>query len=343
MTTRYINTKYTLLDRAKETIDGKTMLPFFRVMNELVDDFFMDVPFIFANMGLAHKFTRDTGMVTSTRRTFYSGVVSSKLNKQVVVEQLALMERRREIDEDEIDTLGKSEGQAKLRQEDESHIRKLGEDIVYNFFNDTSNSGSEHIDGLFKRLDALNPDGLNNVRSNGHSGTGTSILIVEWNVDKTGGAFGIIPPGWVRNSDFGVAARNKFKEKVGDVDNAAAVYYAYVAQFKAWMGLGIANNRKMARLANVNSTIGGSKSFNDGGVNNLIQILNDGRFDRNRTRMYVNTTIKSQMDIYAKDKSNVLWSTQEVFGRPVTVFQSNIPVRVLDTTIISNSQTAVTA
>jgi len=84
MATKYINSKYTLLDRAKETSDGKTVLPIISVMNELVDDFFMDVPFMEANMGLKHKIVRDTGMVASTKRTFYKGVTSSKRNKQVV-------------------------------------------------------------------------------------------------------------------------------------------------------------------------------------------------------------------------------------------------------------------
>ena len=104
MPTKYINTKYTLLDRAKETTDGKTVLPIISVMNELVDDFFMDVPFVEANMGLKHKLVRDTGMVASTKRTFYKGVTASKRNKQVVYKDVMLQERRRKNDEDETDT-----------------------------------------------------------------------------------------------------------------------------------------------------------------------------------------------------------------------------------------------
>lgn len=338
MTVRYINTKFTLLDRAMQTIDGKTILPVIETMNELIDDFFMDVPFIEANMGLQHKIVRDAGMVASTKRTFYTGVGASKRNKQTLYEKVQLIERRREVDEDEVDTLANP--QEHLRSEDQAHSRKLGEDVVRDFFNATSNDGSEEMDGLFARLGSLNPTGLNNVVGNGHSSTGTSVLIVEWNTDKMGGAHGIYPPGFIKNSNFGVSIRDKGKEVKNDEDDVTKQYYVYVAQFKAWMGLSVTNNRKIARLANINPTMGGSKSFTDGGPANLIKLLNNGRFERGRTRIYVNTTVKSQMDVYALDKANLQWSTQEVFGRPVTTFQG-IPIRVMDTTIISDAQAAV--
>lgn len=342
MSTIYINSKYTLLDRSKETSDGKTVEPVIKVMNQLVDDFFMDVPFVEANMGLKHKIIRDTGMVASTNRTFYKGVVSSKLNKQVVYEDVMLKERRREIDEDEVDTLANPA--VKLRQEDEAHTRRLGEDVVDAFINGTQADGGEHINGLLQRLDALNPTGLNNVISNGYTSGGattTSVLIVEWNTDETGGAYGIYPPGWMKNTALGVSIKDKGKEPIADADDTTAKYYAYVAQFKAWLGLAVGNNRKIARLANINPTIGGSNSFSDNGVANLIKLLNNGRFDRSRTRIYCNTTIKTQMDIYAMDKANVLWAPTEVFGRQVTAFQGAIPIRAIDDTILTNTQAVV--
>lgn len=343
MSTLYINTKYTLLDRAKETSDGKTVLPYIKVMNQLVDDFFMDVPFVEANMGLKHKIVRDTGMVASTNRTFYTGVKSSKLNKQIVYEDVMLKERRREIDEGEIDTLANPE--VKLRQEDEAHARRLGEDVVDAFINGNRADGAEHINGLLQRLDALNPTGLNNVISNGYTNGGsttTRLLIVEWNTDETGGAYGIMPSGnFARNAPLGVQIVDKGKEAIADTNDSTAKYYAYVAQHKAWLGLAVGNNRKIACLANINPTVGGSKSFADGGTENLIKLLNNGRFDRNRTRIYCNTSVKTQMDIYALNKSNVLWSTTEVFGRPVTAFQGQIPIRVIDDTILTNTLAVV--
>ena len=106
MSTLYPNIKYTLMDRAKDTADGKTVLPTIQVMNRLgVDDFFNDVPFVEANMGLKHRIKRTSALPTSTNRTFYSGVAPTKVSKQIVYEDVMLKEQRREIDEDEIDTL----------------------------------------------------------------------------------------------------------------------------------------------------------------------------------------------------------------------------------------------
>ncbi len=338
MATKYINTKFTLLDRAKQSVDGKKMEPVIRVMDEKVDDFFKDVPFIQANMGLQHRILRDTGMVANTKRTFYSGVKSSKQNTQVVFEKVTLTERRREIDEDLVDTA--TNMKEFLRQQDEAHARKLGEGIVNDFFNEAETSGSEFANGIFARLSALNPSGLNNVQSNSHSSTGTSLVVVEWNTDETGGCYGIYPPGWVKNHNMGVSIRDKGREKILDEDDSTKTFYAYVAQFKAWMGLAVGNNRKIARLANINPTIGASKAFTDGGPEALIKLLNDGRFDRARTRIYVNTTIKTQMEIYGLNKSNTIWGTSEIFGKEVDTFQK-IPIRILDTTIISDSQALV--
>ena len=48
------------------------------------------------------------------------------------------------------------------------------------------------------------------------------------------------------------------------------------------------------------------------------------------------------MEIYGLDKANVMWSPLEVFGREVTAFQSQIPIRIIDDTILTDAQAVVT-
>lgn len=343
MATKYVNTKNTLLDRAKRTAEGRRVLPIIAVMNEKVDDFFMDVPFVDCNQGLAHKILRDTGMVASTKRSLNQGVIASKRNVQPVWEHIVQMVRRRKIDPDELAGLDAGGKEEYLRQEDEAHQRKLGEDVVYEMFNGTVTTGSEYCEGLKARLDALNPTGLNNVVSNGNAtaATNTSAYIVEWNTDKTGGAHGIYPSGWMGTGPLGVQARNLGEVTSDDEDDSTAQYETLQAVFKAWYGLAVGNNRKIARLANISTaTWDHANSFVNGGTERLIEILHNGRFDRRRTRIYVNTTLASQMDIYALNKVNTQWPTMEVFGRPVKQWQG-IPIRELDTTIISSAETVV--
>lgn len=341
MTDYNINERWSLLDRSK------AVTPLFRTMNLKVDGFFQEVPAVQANMGLIHRFSRDREMAASTNRAFYAGVGRTKFSKQVVYEHCMLKERRREIDEDELDTLGgDAEGKKEvLRQQDEAHIIKLGEDIVNAIFNGSVTDGGEHINGLKARLASLNPsgtgNGLNNVRSAGNANASynSSIYVVEWNTQ--GGAFLIYPPNGMANTQYGVAVRDKKKEPKLDASDSTMTYYVYVAQFKAWVGLAVGDNLKIARIANINTATSGSKNFIDGNVDNiLLSVLNNGHFDRARTRIYVNEDIMTQIEIYGKDKSNLNLSTGQVFGAPVPTFRG-IPIRMLDNAIISSAETVV--
>ena len=340
MATKYPNTIYTLMDRAKDTADGKTVLPTLQVMNRVgVDDFFMDVPFVEANMGLKHRLKRTSALPTSTNRTFYKGVPPTKTMKQVVYEDVMLKEQRREIDEDEVDTLANPK--ELLRQEDEFHMEALGIDVVTAFFQGSMVDGSEHVNGLLQRLDALNSSGLNNVQSAGCdvASTTTRMLIVEWSPNTA--AFGIYPPGYMKNTRLGISARDKGKEHIIDADDSTAKYYAYVAQFKAWLGLAVGDNRRIGCLANLSPTSGATGAIDDDSLDTLSNLMHSLMVDKSRTRIYVNRTIAAQLDNYSRSKHNVFWPTTEIFGRPVKNYQG-IPIRELDNTILTNTQEGVT-
>ena len=339
-TVAYPNIKYTLLDRAKDTADGKTVLPTLQVMNRLgVDDFFNDVPFVEANMGLKHRIKRTSALPTSTNRTFYKGVPPTKSSKQVVYEDIMLKEQRREIDEDEVDTL--ENYKELLRQEDEFHQEALGQDVVTAFFQGGVVDGSEHVNGLLARLDTISGNSLNNVASAGFisgGSTTTRIVIVEWNPGR--GGFGIYPPGYMKNTRFGISARDKGKEPIADADDPTAKYYSYVAQFKAWLGLAVGDNRTIGCMANVNPTPGGTGAVDDDLLDEFSLLMHAIRISRERARIYVNERIAAQLDNYSRKKNNVMWPTTEVFGRQVKNYQG-IPIRELDNTILTNTQAVV--
>lgn len=339
MTEYNINSQWTLLERAKRTADGKTILPIIDVMDELgVPDFLRDVPWFEANRGLEHVVRRTVSRPASTRRSFYGGVTSTITTTQMVHEPVILLEQRSEIDEDHADTL--TNPNELRRQEDQGHIKGIQEDTVYEFFRGARTSGSEYINGFQTRIATLSYPGGSTTSlpycwDGGSAVTCTSIYIIEWGPRAN---FGIYPVGNVKNTILGISVRNKGKEKITESASSLAVYYGYVTQFKRWVGLGCADDRKVTRIANINSTVGGSDTLDE---DILIQALNHGRFDKRRTRIYCNPYIKSQIDIRAKDKGNVQWSIRDVFGRPIPTFW-DIPVRVLDETILSADETAVT-
>ena len=344
MATKYVNTRLTLMDRAKRTSDGKRVLPILAVMNEAgVDDFYKDVPFVEANLGITHKLVRDTGMMASTNRSAYEGTPVSKRNTQTVYEQTVEKTRRRHTDPMEL--AGLSDPKGYLRQEDEAQIRKLGEDIVYEFINGAVTSGSEYCQGLIARMGSTNASTLKTVANCGGSdaSNNTSVLVVEWNTDKGGGAHGIYPSGLVANGPFGIQAKDLGERTIVDEDDSTKFLEVLAASFAARIGLAVGNNRKIGRLGNVNSSSWAhADSFVNGGVEQLIEIINEGHFVESRTRIYVNKTISAQMDIYALNKSNTQWPTMEVFGRHVKKFANGIPIRVLDNNIIANDQSVIT-
>ncbi len=336
-----VNSKFTLLERAKRSTDGMTILPILDVMDQRgVPDLLMDVPFFPGNQGLRHRVIRTVSRPASTRRNFYQGVGSTITTTQVIMEDIVLFEQRSEIDEAHLDTVVNPK--EVRRQEDEGHIAGLMEDVANAIFNDTKVDGSEFFDGFARRVSGLSYPGHGTETypytwDNGGTGSDlSSIYVVEYGPNA---CFGLYPGATTRLGPFGITVRDHGKERITQTNPAdvTKIYYAWVSQFLMYAGLGCADDRKFARVANI-ETSGTSSTFNE---DILIRLLNHGRFNIGATRMYMNPFVKSDIDIRAKDKANVNWSSTEVFGKPVTTFLG-IPVRVLDETILAADEDAIT-
>jgi hypothetical protein len=341
MATQYINAQFTLLERAKRTADGKKILPLLDVMDQRGrSEFLQDVPYFQANRGLSHQHRRTTSRPTSTRRTFYKGVGSTALTSEVIDEPIILFEARSEVDEDEVDTV--TNGNEIRLQEDGAKAAGMLDDFANAIFNDVRTSGAEYLNGLKSRMTTISYPGgstssLPYVWDNlGTSSTLTSMYLVEWGPEA---CFAIYPSGNVKaGTTLGVDARNKGREKIYESASSTDVYYAYVTQFKKWCGLVVRNDWKIARIANIETAIGGSNRFDE---DILIRALRHGKFDKRRTRLYCNPYLAADLDIRAKDKGNIQWSTMELFGKNVTAFL-DVPIRVLDENIITATETQVT-
>lgn len=336
-----INQQFTLLERAKLSVDGKRVMPALDVMDKMgVSEFLKDVPFFPCNQGLKHRIVRTTDRPTSTRRLFYKGVAKTTSATQTIFEPVVLFEQRSEVDEAEVDTI--ENGDELRRIKDMPHAAGMLDDFVYDIFNSVRTSGMEYIDGLKARLGTLsNPyestTSLPYVWDNGGTSTGNlcSLYIVEFGPQAV---HGLYPSGNVRGGGtLGMSIINKGKEPIADSDDSTAKYYAYVTQFKFWFGIAVWNDWKIARIANINYDPAGAGALDD---NMIIKALNHGKFDKTRTRIYGNPYLSTQIDIRAKDKSNVQWDVMEVFGRPVSAIQG-IPFRKLDETILPRTETLV--
>ena len=343
MSTLYPNDGYTLLDRAKETKDGKNMSRIIQVMNYYgVDDFFREWPAVEATHGLKHKVTRTVNVPASTRQAFDAGVRPNVTHVQNVWEDVCLFAQRRSIHDKRVDTLSASGKRDKLSMEDDSHRRALGKDIVYNIFNDSVTSGGEYINGLLSRLDTISGNNMANVVSAGYTtggATTTRLLIVELNPND--GAYLVYPPSGYGNGSLGIHEEDKGKEAIVDPNDSLAIRYDWVAIFEAWLGMAVGNNLKIGAMVNINPTYGSTGAIDEDFFDKLNGHLAVLDLDYSRTRIYINRNLGAQFTNYSRRKNNINWPTTEIFGKKVKEYLGGIPIRELDNKILLDTNAVV--
>jgi hypothetical protein len=327
-----VASKLSFGELAKRVAPGdKDLLEIFEAMNEVnpVQKF---IPAVQCNQILSHKINRRTSLPTGTWRKAYKGTASKASTTQAPEFPVSLLEARSEVDEDIIDNSPDPEGTR--RDEDMSFVEGMAQQVMDAIISGTQGSSPEEIDGLQQYLNSLSQT---TVFDGGNSG-GTSIYVVDFSKRTT---FMIYPSAASNRGPLGLQINTNptggstGKEAVLDSDSNT--YYAYVTQFKWWVGLVVRDELAVGRVANINPTIGGSNTFDE---NDLIQLMNYGHFSPRSTYILMSKELKAQMQIRAKDKGNVNWSTVNALsGEEVTMFGGYAPVMRCDS--ISTSESAV--
>ena len=319
------NTKYTFLELAKRTNDGM-VLEIAEVMNE-TNEILLDIPWFRCNKMDYEKLSRRTYLPSGTWRQANKGIRTTLSSTQEVIEHVGRLEDRSEIDEIYTEGLNNTEVAALRQQEDIAHTEGLSQQMADALFESTTSGTPEQINGFQIRL---NDTAQTNVISGGGSTTLTSVYVIDWG---RRGAYGIYSGS---QGILGLEAKNKGKEKLFDSDDLP--YYGWVTQFIWNAGLAVKDELKTGRYANINSTLGGSSTFDE---DNLIQLLNECHFNLATTRLYMNKRMKTQMQIRAKDKANMYWTepVSALSGSPILMFNGAI-VRTCEA--IKNIETQVT-
>lgn len=344
MSTRNINAQYTYLERAKALTGkgGNATRAVLDVMDQVgVMDFLKEWPTIPCSHALKHRVRRTANRPPTTHRNLYQGVPANITVTQVLWETVVLLEQKNIIDEDEFAGMDAADAKAERRLQVDSHIVALQEDYVNSIFNSSSADGSEYIDGFASRLSTLSypgygTDSLPYVYNGGGTGSDLcSMYVVELGPRAV---HGLIPGSGTREGkNLGVEYRNKGLEPKADSGDTTKEFYAYVDQFKMWAGLNVADDRKIARYANIEKDVASDYSWNE---DILIDILTFGRFDKRRTRLYVGQRLYTQLCKKAKNKQNQSLDWDVIFGQKVmTIWQ--IPVRTLDALVLGEAETAV--
>lgn len=317
-----INSQLTLVEVAKRYND-KNLLQIAEVL-ATARELLQDAVWVESNQVLSHVGTIRTSLPTGTLRQFNKGITGSASTTKQVTEYMAMLQDYSIVDEDLLKIQPDPVGFRS--NEDIAFVEGMSQTMMTKLFYGNKSTNPEEIDGLSTRYDALADS---NVLGAGGSGSDTtSVWMIEWGPTKVHMIYPKGSKAGVEQIDLG--KRPKY-------DASSNPFEAYWTHFKLFFGVYVHDDRCVQRIANI-ETSGSSNTLDD---DQMIEALNYMPMAGGSptTRIYVNRTIKTQLDIMAKDKSNVNYSMDTAFGAPVTRFRG-VPVRLCEQ--IVNTETAIT-
>ena len=316
------HSQYTLVELAKRTNNGN-LLEIAEVLS-ITKEMFQDAVWVEANQTASHVGTKRTNLPSGTHRQANQGVASEASSTKQVAEPICRLEAHSRVDEAILDL---APDKAKARsQEDLAFVEGLGQTIETNMIYGDIDTNPEQIDGLATRYDATAD--ANVIGASGTGNDTTSLWIIEWGPMKV---HMIYPKG----SQAGLQTEDMGKQLVTN-DSGSTYFWAWFTKFVAWYGLYVHDDRCVQRIANI-ETSGSTNTLDDDDIIEALNLLPQAG-GGGSTAIYVNRTLKTQLEILAKDKDNVNYTSDNAFGVPLTRFRG-IPVRLCES--IVNTESAI--
>jgi len=326
---------YTLVDLVNMMDPTNSRLAFVAQTLARKNPIVREVPIMEANQILTHVGNRQSSLPTVQKRAINDGVPKSTHKEVPVTAPMSLFEAMSQIDEEILKLAGANAEGVRQRKDAafiEAMAQSVADEVIYGSIGDDV-LGFNGLATMFNSSTTY-PNGDStwyyNVQLAGGSGSDTtSIWAVEWGPEK---AHLIYPKG----TQAGLEINDLGKQLVTGV-TASTEFVAFVTQFKWRCGLFVQDERCVQRIANI-ETSGSSNIFDDDQLITALNRLPDMGENPN-TKIYVNRTIRTQMDIRVKDKNNVNYvNVSDAFGKPVLYFRG-VPVQVCDG--INNTETAI--
>ena len=311
------NRQLTLLELGRRTDPKGDLAVIAEVLSES-NEFLMDAIWKEANGAFYNKTVKRVSLPKGTFRKINEGVDSEASQTTEVIDGIAMLESYAEADKALVD-MAANPTQAR-NDEAKAFIEGLGQTFADTFVYGNANYEPEKFTGLAPRIASLGTMCV----SAGNAG-GTSAYIVEWGENA---CHLVYPKG---HKSVGVE-RNDLGQ-VTAVDSTGKKHEVYRDHFKVAPGFVCKDDRALGRVANIAVT--GSSNLLTAAL--LVKVINQLRSKGRNAVIYVNRTVKAQLDILAMDKSNVWYTEKDAFGNPVTMFRG-VPVRMLDS-ILDNEST----
>lgn len=322
---------YTMVEMAKAIApDGSQMTIAMTLAKEM--SMFFDIPWYPSNDIWSHKSLRSAKLATGTWRALGEYIAGGKVLTDEVDDVIGIVEDFATYDKLWID---RQPDPAKARLgRAKMYLEGIAQTIMTAFLYGNNNISPKQPHGFAPRLASTG----RYVLSGGGSGSDTtSIFIVTWG---EGQVYGVYPKhGMSPGSEFPIAHRSMTgPEGKVETNSSGNKLIVYEDNFKFEGGLVVEDPRCVGRYANI-ETAGSSNIFDE---DYLIRLKNRMKITE-KTVMYANETITTQMEIKLKDKNNVNFTPgggQGLSGDPIVRF-AGIPVRNIDSSILLDTETAL--
>lgn len=281
------------------------------------NELFIDAVFREANSFNEHVGTVRTKLPSGTWRKYNQGIQSESSGGAQVKEHYGSLEAQSDVDAKMLENSGDVNGNRQV--EDMAFVEGLSHEVAQVFIYGNTLTDPEQFMGLAPRLDALADE---NVVSAGGTGANnnTSIYIVQWGLSR---AFMFYPKG----SKVGLNVDNKGKRMKAISSGELEVY---TTKFGFDVGFFVQDTRSIRRICNIGPD---TVLPDDAMIGELNKLPAGGK----GAVIYVNNAVQTKMDIAAKDKNNVNYSSSDAFGVPTTTFRG-YPVRRMDAILNTESK-----
>lgn len=323
MTELSAGAKLTLVELANRTNNGEimTIAEVMAEVNEVLDD----AVWLEAKEATADVVVRRYSLPSGSWRMINDGVVVEASQTTKIKEPIGMLETYSEVDKALVALAPNP--QEFRSMEDMAFVEGLSQTLADTFFYGNVATNPASFYGIGTRYNDLT---CSNVLNGGGSGSDvTSIYVVQWGPRMVH----LIYPKGAAYVGLNVRDLGETTKEVTS-GTTTKMHQVLRTHFQCQIGLAIKDERCIQRYANI-ETAGAANIFDE---DDLIAILNKLPYRGRGAVIYCNQTVKTQLDIRVKDKSNVHFDMRAPFGVPTLYFRG-VPVRQCDA--ILDSETAV--
>ncbi len=319
--------KYSLVEQVKRIDPDGTLSMIVEILDREIP-IFSDAPFFPTNDTWSHKSTRRGTIPGGTWRKMNVGVAAEVARTTEQIDNLGMLETYADYDKEYIDT---SPEPMRARMDEAAvFIEGLAQTFASAMLYSDAAANPDQIMGIAPRLNTI--DGKFVLGNGGTGNDLTSIYVVTWGRAQTF-------VGFPKNAAATLGIIHEDLGRVTLQDANSLNYEGYRDWFQIKAGLVNKDPRTLGRIANI-ETAGASNLFDE---DLLIKLMNKMKTGPG-TRIYVNETILTQMEIALKDKNNVNYTAdagEGLAGERILRFRG-FPVRKIDSEILLDTESAIT-